>query len=189
MEYQKIINLLDETTNQPSKFIARNWDEINDESKGKYDNSNIIFKTSMIKSNWCYYRDAYLLVKRTITFPNTATGGAAIRNTNKKVIFTNCAQFTDCITEINNTQVDDAQKIYIAIPMYNLIKRSDAYSKILGSLWQYYRDEPLQTVMVILLIFMLTTTIFIQIQTANNSTNRKEWYKRCWNNDSIKISK
>ena len=35
MEYQKIINLLDETTNQPSKFIARNWDEINDESKGK----------------------------------------------------------------------------------------------------------------------------------------------------------
>ena len=142
MEYQKIINLLDETTNQPSKFIARNWDEINDESKGKYDNSNIIFKTSMIKSNWCYYRDAYLLVKRTITFPSTATGGAAIRNTNKKVIFTNCAQFTDCITEINNTQVDDAQKIYIAIPMYNLIKRSDAYSKILGSLWQYYRDEP-----------------------------------------------
>ena len=63
--------------------------------------------------------------------------------------------------------------------MYNLIKRSDAYSKILGSLWQYYRDEPLQTVMVILLIFMLTTTIFIQIQTANNSTNRKQWYKRC----------
>ena len=84
MEYQKIINLLDETTNQPSKFIARNWDEINDESKGKYDNSNIILKTSMIKSNWCYYRDAYLLFKRTITFPNTATGGAAIRNTKKK---------------------------------------------------------------------------------------------------------
>ena len=51
MKYQKLINLFDETTNQPSKLIARNWDEINDESKGKYDNSNIIFKTSMIKSN------------------------------------------------------------------------------------------------------------------------------------------
>ena len=46
MEYQKIINLLDDTTNQPSKFRTRNWTEINDEPKGKYDNSNITFKTS-----------------------------------------------------------------------------------------------------------------------------------------------
>ena len=38
MEYQKIINLLDNTTNQPSKFRTRNWVEINDKSKGKYDN-------------------------------------------------------------------------------------------------------------------------------------------------------
>ena len=49
MEYKKIINLLDDTTNQPSKFRARNWVEINDESKGKYDNSNIRFKTAMIR--------------------------------------------------------------------------------------------------------------------------------------------
>ena len=47
MEYQKTINLLNDTTNQPSKFRARNWVEINDESKGRYDNSNIRFKTSM----------------------------------------------------------------------------------------------------------------------------------------------
>ena len=33
MEYQKIINLLDDTTNQPSKFRTRNWVEKNDESK------------------------------------------------------------------------------------------------------------------------------------------------------------
>ena len=33
MAYQKIINLLDDTTNQPSKFRTRNWVEINDESK------------------------------------------------------------------------------------------------------------------------------------------------------------
>ena len=37
MEYQKIINLLDNTTNQPSKFRTRNWVEINDELRGKYD--------------------------------------------------------------------------------------------------------------------------------------------------------
>ena len=49
MEYQKIINRLDDTTNQPFEFITRNWVEINDDSKGRYDNSNIIFKTSMIR--------------------------------------------------------------------------------------------------------------------------------------------
>ena len=58
MEYQKIINLLDDTTNQPSKFRTRDWVEINDESKVRYDNSNIRFKTSMISSNLCAYSDA-----------------------------------------------------------------------------------------------------------------------------------
>ena len=54
----------------------------------------------------------------------------------------NCVPSTDCITAINNTQVDDAQKIDVVMPMYNLIEYSDAYSKTLASLWQYYRDEP-----------------------------------------------
>ena len=111
--------------------------EINDESKGRYDNSNIRFKTSMIRSSFCDYSDAYILVKGTITVRNTAAEGAAINNTNKKVIFKNCAPFTDCITEINNTQVDDAQKIEIVIPMYNLIEYSGAYLKTSVSLWQY----------------------------------------------------
>ena len=48
MEYQKIANLLDSASNQPSKFRTRNWVEINDESKGKYDNSNIRFKTGKL---------------------------------------------------------------------------------------------------------------------------------------------
>ena len=52
MEYQKIINLLDDTTNQPSKFRTRDWVEINDESKVRYDNSKIRFKTSMISSKY-----------------------------------------------------------------------------------------------------------------------------------------
>ena len=72
MEFQKIINLLDNTTNQPSKFRTRNWVEINDESKEKYYNSNIRFKTSMIRSNLFDYSDAYILLKGTIIVPNTA---------------------------------------------------------------------------------------------------------------------
>ena len=95
MEYQKIINLFDYTTNRPSKFRTRNWVEINDDSKGKYDNSKIRFKKSMIMSNWCDYSDAYILAKGTITIPNMATAGAAVNNTNKKVIFQTCAPFTN----------------------------------------------------------------------------------------------
>ena len=37
MEYQKIIKLLDDATNQSPKFRKWNWDEINDESQGTYD--------------------------------------------------------------------------------------------------------------------------------------------------------
>ena len=78
--------------------------------KEKYD-SNIRFETSMIRSNACNYRDAYILAKGTITVANTAAAGATVNKTNKKVIFKNCAPFTNCITEINNTQVDDTQTL------------------------------------------------------------------------------
>ena len=54
----------------------------------------------------------------------------------------NCAQFTNCISEIINTQVGNAKDTDIVMPMYNLIEYSDNYSKTSGSLWQYYRDEP-----------------------------------------------
>ena len=60
----------------------------------------------------------------------------------KGVAFKNCAPFTKCISEINNTQIDNAKDFDIVMPMYNLIKYSDNYSKTSGSLWQYYRDEP-----------------------------------------------
>ena len=85
MEYQKIVHLLDDTTNQSSKKLrTRNWVEINDESKVKHDNSNIRFKTSMIRSNLCHYNNACILVKGNIAVPNTAAVDAAVSNINKK---------------------------------------------------------------------------------------------------------
>ena len=85
MEYQKIANLIDDNAlNQPSKFNTRNWIETNDESRGPYHfNSQIKFKTTMLKSSLCDYSDAYILVKGTITVNNTADQGAAANNTNK----------------------------------------------------------------------------------------------------------
>ena len=143
MEYQKIINLLDNTPNQPSKFKTKIWLEINDESRRTYNtNSQIKFKTTMLKSSLCDYSDAYIFVKVTITIPNTAAAGANANNANKKVIFKNFAPFINCISEINNTKLDIAKDIDIVIPMYNLREYSDNYSKTSGSLWQYCKDIP-----------------------------------------------
>ena len=100
------------------------------------------FKTTMLKSSLCDYSDEYILVKGTITVNNTAAQGAAANNTNKKVIFKNCAPFTNFISEINNTKIDNAKDIDIVMPMYNLIEYSDNYAKATGSLWQYCKDIP-----------------------------------------------
>ena len=78
----------------------------------------------------------------TIAAPNNAAAGVAVNNKNKKVILKNLAPFTDCITEINNTKADNAQKIDVIMAMCNLIDHIDTYLKTSGSLWQYYRDEP-----------------------------------------------
>ena len=138
---QKIANLIDDASNQPFKFKTNNWVEINDESRGTYNvNSQIKFKTTMLKSSLCDYSDAYTLVKGTITVNNTAAADADANNANKKVIFKNCAPFTNWISEINNTQVNNAKDIDIAMPMYNLIEYSDNYSKTSGSLRQYCKD-------------------------------------------------
>ena len=143
MEYQKIANLIDDTSNKPSKFRTKNWVEINDELRDTYNvNSQIKFKTTMLKSSLCDYSDAYILVKGTISVDNTAAAGANANNTDKKVIFKNCAPFTNCISEINNTQVDNAKDIDIVMPMYNLIEYSDNYAKTLRILWQYCLDMP-----------------------------------------------
>ena len=94
----------------------------------------------MLKSSLCDYSDVYIHVSGTITVNNTAAKGAAANNNNKKVIFKNCAPFTKCISEVNNTNVDDAKDIDIILPIYNLIEYNDNYSKTSGSLWQYRKD-------------------------------------------------
>ena len=96
----------------------------------------------MLKSSLCDYSDAYILVKGTITVNNTAAACAAGNNDNIKVIFKNCDPFINCISEINNTQIDNAKDIDIVMPMYNLIEYSDNYAKTTGSLWQYCKDIP-----------------------------------------------
>ena len=95
----------------------------------------------MLKSSLCYFSDAYILVIGTITVPNTG-GASASNNRSKEVVFKNCAPFTDCISEINYTQIDNTKDIDVIINRCNLIEYSENYLQTSRRLWQYYRYEP-----------------------------------------------
>ena len=96
----------------------------------------------MLRSSLCYYSDTYILVSGTIKVTVlTADRG----NNDIQVAFKNCDPLTNCISEVNITQIDNAKDINKVIPMYNLIEYSDDYSKTTGRLWKYYRDEPALT--------------------------------------------
>ena len=75
----------------------------------------------MLKSSLCDYSDSYILVKGTITFQDTSVQDPEANNTNKEVIFRNCAPFTDYLHEISNTLVDNAKDIDVVMLMYMLI--------------------------------------------------------------------
>ena len=124
METQKIVNLLNGSDNDNSKFATKKWYIIDSDTKGYYFTDN---KIKFLESNLCDYSDAYILVTGNINI----TGG----NDNIKVAFKNCVPFKKCRTEINETFVDEAEHINIAVPLYNLIEYSDNYSDTSGSLF------------------------------------------------------
>ena len=134
METQAIINLLDHSSNEESKFATKKWYVIDSQTtKVKYKQGDTIkFETETIKLSLCDYSDAFILVTGNIT---------VAANNDTDVAFKNCAPFSTCTTKINDVFVDEANHIYIAMPMYNLIEYSDNYSDTSGSLWQFKRDE------------------------------------------------
>ena len=87
----------------------------------------------------CDYSD----VSGAITITGAGANDAArhLDERNKAVIFKNWAPFTDCLSEINNTQIDNAKYREVVMPMYNLIEYSNNYSKTWGSFWKYHRDD------------------------------------------------
>ena len=131
METQKIVNLLNGSDNENSKFATKKWYVIDSESKGNYSHENPIkFLTSSLESGLCDYSDAYILVTGNITVTRPIAAAAAGANTQTKqpltaatqVIFKNCAPIEDCWTEISDTFVDYANFLNITMPMYNLIE-------------------------------------------------------------------
>ena len=89
----------------------------------------------MTMASLCDYSEAYILVRGTVSVTGANQAAQQIH-----VAFKNCAPFTDCISEINNTQVDKARDLDIIMPMYNLLEYSENYLKTSGSLYQFARD-------------------------------------------------
>ena len=115
METQKIVNLLNDIDNENSKFATKKWYVINDESKGNYPPHNEIkFLTSSLESRLCDYSYVYILVTGNINV--TGIDG------NTKLALKNCSPFKKCRTEKNETFVNNAEYVNIAMPMYNLIE-------------------------------------------------------------------
>ena len=116
----------------------KSWVKINDYACGTYNtNSQIKFKTSILKSIFCDYSDAYILASGTLEITGAGADHATKRlhKRNKGVIFKNFAPLTHCISEINNTQIDNAKYLDVVMSVYNLIEYSDNFSKTAGSLW------------------------------------------------------
>ena len=124
METQKIVNLLNNSDNESSKFATRKWYIINDQNNGQYGRGNendsaIKSETKVIKPNLCDYSDAYILLTGDIKVENVAA------DTN--VAFKNCAPLTRCVTHINDVEkhVESAENLDIIMPMYNLTEYSN----------------------------------------------------------------
>ena len=145
MESQKLVNLLNSSENEYSKFATKKWYVIDSESKGNYSHHDpITFLTKSIESSLCDYSDAYILVTGDIAV--TRTIAAAGNNPPlpspppappprrrppppplpqrkqqyaafTQVAFKNCTSFKDCRTEINDTFADYADFINITMPM------------------------------------------------------------------------
>ena len=127
METQKIINLLNDSSNEESKFATKKWYVIDSQTtKGKYKQEDTIkFETETIKLSLCDNSDAFILVTGNIT---------VTLDNDTNIEFKNCAPFFTCTTKINGIFVDEANHIYIAMPIHNLIEYSDNYSDTSGSL-------------------------------------------------------
>ena len=140
MEFQKIVNFLDKTTddNDLPRFVCKKWIQVYDESEGNYNVSKEIrVKKSKLRSDLSDFRDTYIVVKGTVTVTNPDNA-----KRNKRVAFKNNAPFINCISKIYGVKIDNAEDLDVVMPIYNLLEYSKNDRKATGSLWNYYRDKP-----------------------------------------------
>ena len=140
LEFQKITNFLDTTSDDKDlpRFVTKKWMKVYDQLGGNYNvNKEIRFKMSMPRSDLCDFDDTYIVVKEDIALE----GDNDANKVNKNLAFKNNALFINSISKINGVKIDNAEDLDV-MPMYNLLEYSKNCRKIMGSLWNYYRDEP-----------------------------------------------
>ena len=133
-----MINLLDNTPHQPAKFRTKNWVEMNDDSRGVYNtNNHTEFKTVMLKLGFCYYCDAYILVKTTVSIVPVPPPAANPNDSNEELVSRNYSLLIDCMSEITNIQDID-----VVMPRYSSTEYSNNYSKTSESLCNTIQMDP-----------------------------------------------
>ena len=138
MEYQKITNLLDDMPDKVPRFITKKWIEVHDQSNEIYStNKQIRFKSSMLRSDFCDYSDAYIVVKGVVT----VTGALNRGKRNSDFVLKNNIPFISCISKINGVLIENSEDLDVVMSLYNLLEYSKNYSKTSGSLCNYHRDE------------------------------------------------
>ena len=141
MECNKINNLLGPVRDELPGFITKKWIEIQSQSGSTYNTSKPIrFKTSILRSDLCDYSDAYVWVKGTVTVTNPNNNV----NFDRRLTLKNNAPFISCVSKINGELVENAEDLDIVIPMYNFLEYSKNYEKTSRSLFNYYRDKPIE---------------------------------------------
>ena len=125
MEFQKLVNFLDTTSNDKDlpRFVRKEWIKVSDQSEKNCNvNKKIIIKTPMLGSDLCNFSNAYIVVKGdiTVTEPDNA-------KRNKSIAFKSNVPYINCISKINGVQIDNAEDLDVVIPMYNLPEYSKNY--------------------------------------------------------------
>ena len=141
MEFQKIVNFLDTTSDDKDlpRFVTKKWIEVYNQSEKNYSpNKEIRIKTSMLRSNLCNFSDMFIVLEGDITLE----GDNNANKRNKNLAFKNNGPFINCIPKVNGKKIDNAEDLDVVIPMHNLLEYSKIYRKTTGSLRNYYKDEP-----------------------------------------------
>ena len=125
MEYKKFTNWLDTTYDNVPRFITKKWIEVHNQSGDTEDrykpSKQIRFKTSMLRSDLCDFSDAHIVVKGNITLTK-AENRHFVDMKNRFLAFKSNAPFTNCISEINNVLINNAEDLDVVMPMYNFLE-------------------------------------------------------------------
>ena len=163
MEYQKIINLFGTTIDDIPRFITTKWVKVQDQlgtADDRYKSTKQIrLKTSTLRSDLCDSSYAYIVVKGDITLTKS-NGRGIIDITNRSFTLKKNPPFTSCISKINDILIDTAEDLDNVMPMYILLEYCTNYRKTTGNLWDYYRDE-----LITLLLMMMTLLPLVTMQT------------------------